>query len=117
MEYILDLGKVFTLIILIGLRLILKDGSWMVAIQYVGLGVAYADLVQGILTVTLKTKIFKKVLAMIILGMLIYIVVALLGSFRIVESLTSSKTLDVVTLGTLLISLPQKLYLNLLKER
>lgn len=117
MRYILNLGTIFALILLILIRIFSNEGGWMVGIQYIGLGIAYLDLFSNILGTTKKIKIFKKVLGIMILFMLICIIIAILGSLQIVGILAEQKAMDIVTLITLLLSLPQKLYLRLLEER
>lgn len=117
MKYIFDLCIFIALVILIGIRFWSDAGSWMVVIQYIGFGIAYADMFVNILLVTKETKNFKKVLIILLAGMLTVVAVALLGCLRIVEFLATQKAMDIITLGTLLISLPEKLYLELLKER
>lgn len=117
MKYIFDLGTAIALIILIAIRFFSDEGSWMVVIQYIGLGIAYADLSVSSLLVTVKTKKLKKILITVIVGMIIFIIAAILGSLGIVEGLADQRAMDIITLGTLLISLPQKLYLKLLEER
>lgn len=117
MKYLFDLGTVIALSVLIGIRLFSDEGSWMVVIQYIGLGIAYADLSVNSLLMTTKNRKFKKTLITVIIGMIIFIIVAILGSLGKVGWLFDQKAMDVITLGTLLISLPQKLYLKLLEER
>lgn len=116
MKYILDIGICIALIIFIIVRLVVNESSWMVGIQYISLGIAYIDLSMEFLLVTKKTKKFKKVLLVVIIGMTIYILIAILGSLQIVEFLTIPKAMDVITLSTLLLSLPQKLYLSGVEE-
>lgn len=116
MKYILDIGICIALIIFIIVRLVVNESSWMVGIQYISLGIAYIDLSMEFLLVTKKTKKFKKVLLVVIIGMTIYILIAILGSLQIVEFLTTPKAMDVITLSTLLLSLPQKLYLSGVEE-
>ena len=106
MKYILDIGICIALIIFIIVRLVVNESSWMVGI----------DLSMEFLLVTKKTKKFKKVLLVVIIGMTIYILIAILGSLQIVEFLTTPKAMDVITLSTLLLSLPQKLYLSGVEE-
>ena len=114
MKYILDIGICIALIIFIIVRLVVNESSWMVGIQYISLGIAYIDLSMEFLLVTKKTKKFKKVLLVVIIGMTIYILIAILGSLQIF--LTTPKAMDVITLSTLLLSLPQKLYLSGVEE-
>lgn len=116
MKYILDIGICIALIIFIIVSLVVNESSWMVGIQYISLGIAYIDLSMEFLLVTKKTKKFKKVLLVVIIGMTIYILIAILGSLQIVEFLTTPKAMDVITLSTLLLSLPQKLYLSGVEE-
>ncbi|MCM1234237.1 MAG: hypothetical protein NC489_29385 [Ruminococcus flavefaciens] len=117
MKYIFDLCIFIALVILMGIRFWKDSGSWMVVIQYIGFGIAYADMFVNVLLVKKESKNFKKVLMILLAGMLIVVAVALLGCLRIVGFLATQKAMDIITLGTLLISLPEKLYLELLKER
>lgn len=117
MKYIFDLGTAIALLIFITIRVFSNEDPWMVVIQYIGLGIAYADLSMNFLLTGKNTKGFKKILIAVILGMIIYIIIAILGSLSIIEPLADQRAMDIITLSTLFFSLPQKLYLKLLEER
>lgn len=117
MKYIFDLGTATALLIFITIRVFSNEDPWMVVIQYIGLGIAYADLSMNFLLTGKNTKGFKKILIAVILGMIIYIIIAILGSLSIIEPLADQRAMDIITLSTLFFSLPQKLYLKLLEER
>lgn len=117
MKYIIDMVIVITLIILIGVRLIVNEGPWMVGIQYIGLMIAIIDLTFNVLSVMKQSRFFKNILFTMILIMIFSIIISILGSLGLVEIFADTKAMDLVSLITLMISLPQNLYLKLLEEK
>lgn len=115
MKYIFDFGIVVALVLCIAIRFFVNESSWMVIIQYIGVGIAYSDLLMNSLkTVNQDAKKFKKILRLGCIGFAVYIFLAIFGAFGIIKCLAGSKAMDIITLLTLLFSLPQKLYLKLL---
>lgn len=116
MRTLLRIGTFFGLSILIVVRILVPNNSFMVSIQYLGLGIALLDLAVNILYSVRENKSFGKILVITLILMVVYILIAIVGCLHLVEMLSESKAMDVITLLTLLASLPQDLYIMLLTE-
>ena len=101
---------------MIVVRILITNNSFMVSIQYIGLGIALFDLAANILYAVRENKSFSKVLVIILILMAIYVLIAIVGCLNLVGWLSEPKAMDVITLLTLLASLPQGLYIMLLTE-
>lgn len=116
MRTLLRIGTFFGLSILIVIRILFTDNSFMISIQYIGLGIALFDLAVSILSAVRENKSFSKVLVVILILMIIYIFIAIIGCLNLVAWFSGPKAMDVITLLTLLASLPQGFYIMLLTE-
>ena len=114
MRTIIYIGTFWGLSILIVVRIFIPNNDFMTSIQYLGLGIAFLDLATNILYAVKESKIFRKTLMMILLLMFAYISLSIVGSLNLFKWLCGSKAMDVVTLLTLLVSLPQNLYITIL---
>lgn len=116
MRTLLRIGTFFGLSILIVIRILFTDNSFMISIQYIGLGIALFDLAVSILSAVRENKSFSKILVVILILMIIYIFIAIIGCLNLVAWFSGPKAMDVITLLTLLASLPQGFYIMLLTE-
>lgn len=112
MKYIMKLVILFALIVLIGLRIFLDNSNAIVFIQYAGLGIAIFDFFGKLLRIN---RSWVVILVATIVALLLMLV-AILGIAEIIPWLYDTKALDVITLLTLAISLPDELYLKLLER-
>lgn len=112
MKYIGKAAILFALIILIFLRIRLDNSNAIVFIQYAGLGIALFDF----FTKLLKVNHSGVVIIIVTITVLAFILVAILGIAQVVPCLYDAMAMDVITLITLAISLPNELYLKLLKK-
>lgn len=117
MKYIMDIGIVVTLVILIVIRLVVDEGPWMVGIQYIGLMIAIIDLTYNVLSIMKQSRHFKKFLIISLVIIIFSIVPSILGSLGLVKTFADTKAMDIISLITLMISLPQNFYLKLLEEK
>lgn len=117
MKILFDIGVSFGLLLLIIFRLINPDNTdHMIIIQYIGLGIALFDLISKSLR-SIKHQSFKKfkaALAVSIILILTYVFIAILGCLKIIVCLSTPVAMDIITLLTLWLSIPQDLYIFLL---
>lgn len=112
MKYIGKVVIIVILLLLICIRIIYDNSTALVIIQYAGLGVALIDLFLKLL------KVNRSVITIIIALLLLvtFGIFATLGISQLVPWLYEAKAMDVVSLLTLMVSLPSDLYINLCKK-
>ena len=112
MKYIVKTVIIVILFFLIFLRVKYDNSTALVIIQYAGLGVALGDLFVKLL----KVNHSAITIIIVLLLLVAFGIVTSLGISQMVPWLYDAKAMDVISLLTLVISLPSDLYINLCKK-
>lgn len=102
--------------ILLLIRIFCDKTEWIVEIQYIGMAISYIDLFVDIVKKLHGRFQYNYVYLGFLVGAIIMIVIMLLAITVRVDCLVDSRALDIVTILTLVFSLPKELIIDFFEK-
>ena len=110
----------FLILVALGILLLIRffcdKTEWIVEIQYIGMAISYMDLFVDIVKKLHGRFRYNYVYMGFLVGAIIMIVIMLLAITVRVDCLVGSRTLDIVTILTLVFSLPKELIIGFFEK-